>query len=622
MKSAKRTRPTDNGPRGRWLRWCLYWGTVAAIWCFVLLGGLGIYYTSLLPRNVVEGLDKRPPNIIILAADGTVMAERGLRRGHIRIQHLPPYLVNAVLATEDRRFYGHFGVDPLGLARATVANLRAGTVVEGGSTISQQLAKNLFLSSERTLARKAQEVILAIWLETKFTKRELLELYLNRVYFGGGAYGVEAASRRYFAKSARHVTLSEAALLAGLLKAPSRYAPTRSIRRSEARAAEVIGNMVEAGLLKPSLALDALGSPARVRDPHRISGHEYAVDWIIERLPKLIGNQTGDLVIETTIDAKLQPDAQQIVDRVMARHGVLGKSGEAALVLLGPDGGIRAMIGGRSYRRSQFNRAVKAMRQPGSAFKPFVYLAAVESGLGPDSMATDAPVSINGWKPRNYSGKHRGEVTLRDGLSKSINSVAVRLTMEVGRWRVVRTARRLGVHSPLHERPSIALGTAEVTLLELVAAYTPFANGGKGVAPHIIRRVRMSSGKTIFEQDKADLGQVIAQPYVAAMNDMLQATLIDGTGRRAALSRWPAAGKTGTTQKFRDAWFVGYTSRLIGGVWVGRDNGRPMKGVTGGSLPAEIWRRVMERAHQGARPAPLPGIKSADLGKRAYAARN
>ena len=594
---------------------------MAAIWAAVLLGGVGLYFTSLLPRSVVEGLDKRPPNIIILAADGTVMAERGLRRGHIRLKHLPPYLVNAVLATEDRRFYHHFGVDPFGLARATIANVRAGTVVEGGSTISQQLAKNLFLTSERTLARKAQEVILAIWLETKFSKSELLELYLNRVYFGGGAYGVEAAARRYFAKSARHVTLSEAALLAGLLKAPSRYAPTRSIRRSEARAAQVIGNMVEAGLLKPSLALDALGAPARVRDPRRITGHEYAVDWIIEQLPSLVRTDQGDLVIETTIDARLQPDAQSIVDRIMARHGVLGKSGEAALVVLGGDGGIRAMIGGRSYRRSQFNRSVKAMRQPGSAFKPFIYLAAIESGLGPESLATDAPVSINGWRPKNYSGKHRGEVTLREGLSKSINSVAVRLTMEVGRWRVVRTARRLGVNSPLHEKPSIALGTAEVTLLELTSAYAPFANGGTGVQPHIIKRVRTGEGETLYERGGSGLGQVVARPYVAAMNDMLQATLRNGTGKRARLPGRPAAGKTGTTQKFRDAWFVGYTAHLVGGVWVGRDNGRPMKGVTGGSLPAEIWKRVMERAHEDVAPTPLPGIKSPHRTK-IVAARN
>jgi len=607
--SVKRTRPPAK--RGTWLlaRWFLYWGTIAAVWAAIGVVGLGLYFTSTLPPSVVDGLDKRPPNITILAADGTVMAERGLRRGHIRLRHLPPYLVNAVLATEDRRFHRHFGVDPIGLARATIANLRAGYVVQGGSTITQQLAKNLFLTSERTIARKAQEVILALWLETKFTKGQILELYLNRVYFGGGAYGVEAAARRYFAKSARHVTLSEAALLAGLLKAPSRYAPTRSIRRSEARATQVISNMVEAGLLTPSLALAALGSPARVRDPSGITGYEYAVDWIVELLPGFIGENTGDLVIETTIEAGLQTEAQARVDRIMARHGVLGKTGEAAAVVLGRGGGVKALIGGRSYKRSQFNRAIKALRQPGSAFKPFVYLAAVESGLNPETMVNDAPVAINGWKPRNYSGKHRGPVTLRDGLAQSINSVAVRLTMEVGRWRVVRTARRLGINSPLHQKPSIALGTAEVTLLELAGAYVPFANGGKGVLPHIIKQVRTSGGKVIYRRAGSGLGAVIARPYVAAMNDMLNATITDGTGKRAALGAHQAAGKTGTTQNFRDAWFVGYTAHYVAGVWVGKDNGRPMKKVTGGSLPAEIWKTLMRRAHRGVEPAKLPGLE-------------
>ena len=608
----KRTRVPAK--RGRWqrTRWLLYWGTIAALWCGILGGGFALYFTSTLPRSVVEGLDKRPPNITILAADGTVMAERGLRRGYIRLKHMPPNLVDAVLATKDRRFHHHFGVDPIGLARALVANLQAGEVVEGGSTITQQLVKNLFLSSERTVARKAHEMVLALWLETKFSKDKILELYLNRVYFGGGAYGVEAAALRYFGKSARHVTLSEAALLAGLLKAPSHYAPTRSIRRSEARANQVLGNMVEAGLLEPSLALAALGDPARVHDPSGVTGYEFAVDWVVELLPGFVGEQSGDLVIETTIDARLQPEAQRTVERIMARHGVLGETGEAAMVVLSPDGGVKAMIGGRSYRRSQYNRALKAMRQPGSAFKPFVYLAAVESGLGPDSIVNDKPVAINGWKPKNYSGEYRGAVTLREGLAKSINSVAVRLTMEVGRWHVVRTARRLGINSPLHDKPSIALGTAEVTLLELTSAYAPFANRGRGVLPHVIKRVRTSGGKALYERRGSGVGQVIARPYAGAMNDMLSATLTQGTGRKAALASHPAAGKTGTTQNFRDAWFIGYTAQLIADVWVGKDSGRPMRKIIGGSVPAEIWKAVMERAHRGLAPKPLPGTAPAD----------
>ncbi|MCG8558240.1 MAG: PBP1A family penicillin-binding protein [Hyphomicrobiales bacterium] len=607
----RRARRTGAADRWRRLKQVAYWGGVAAVWCALILGGLIFYVTSSLPDPVLASLDKRPPNLTILASNGRVLAERGLRRGHIRLSQLPPFAIDAVLATEDRRFYSHLGVDPIGLARAAVRNAWAGRVVEGGSTISQQLAKNLFLKPERTLARKFQEMILAIWLETKFSKTKILELYLNRVYFGAGAYGIEAAARRYFGKSARHVTLSEAALLAGLLKAPSRYAPTSSARRAEARAAVVIESMVRARMLSPAQAVAALAAPARVRNPSGITGYEYAVDWVVELLPGFIGQQQRDLIVETTIDAGLQRKAQERVRLAMARTAVRLKAGEAAAVVMDRRGAIKALVGGRSYKRSQFNRAVKAYRQPGSAFKPFVYLAALESGMTPDTLASDRPVTVNGWRPKNYRNRYRGRITLRESLAQSSNTVAVRLTLEVGRWRVVRTARRLGIGSPLHTRPSIALGTAEVNLLELTSAYAPFANGGKGVLPHIIKRVTTSRGKVVYERHGSGPGRVVAHPFVGAMNEMMNATLMDGTGKQAALAYHPAGGKTGTTQNFRDAWFIGHTSHLVAGVWVGNDDGRPMKQVTGGTLPARIWKAIMTEAHANRPVRALPGTRAA-----------
>lgn len=614
--SPKRKGTAVKKPRGgkrriggawRLFRHAAYWGSVAAIWVAVILGSLTTYLVSTLPDPMMSGLDKRPPNVTVLAADGTVLAEGGMTRGHIRLNRLPPYLIDAVIATEDRRFHDHFGVDPIGLTRALYRNYRAGAVVEGGSTITQQLAKNLFLTPARTIERKFQEMLLAIWLEMKFSKEKILELYLNRVYFGAGSYGIESAAKRYFGKSARHITLGESALLAGLLKAPSRYAPTRNARRAEERAAVVIAAMVDAGMLKPKLAMAALAEPARVQNPSGLKGHEYALDWVAELLPGTVGDTRSDLIVETTIDAKLQRKAQQVVGVTMASSGGFVNADQAAAVILRRNGAVAAIVGGASYKASQFNRAIKSLRQPGSAFKPVVYLAALEAGLTPNSVIKDAPVSINGWRPANYDGKYAGPITMRDAMARSINTVAVRLMMEVGRWRVIRTARRLGIASPLHNNPSIALGTAETTLLELTSAYVPFANGGQGIFPHIIRRVRTSSGKVLFDHGRQGPGRIVALRYVASMNDMMSGTLRYGTGKRAALPGRPAAGKTGTSQNFRDAWFLGYTANYTAGVWVGNDDSSPMKKVTGGGLPAEIWKQLMLEAHKGVPVAALPG---------------
>jgi penicillin-binding protein 1A len=583
---------------------------LAGIWLALLLGALLAYFTARLPDPVLLTLDDRPPNLTILAADGTVLAERGLRRGHVRLEYLPPYLPRAVIATEDRRFYHHFGVDPLGLVRAAYRNYEAGGVVEGGSTITQQLAKNLFLSPDRTMTRKIEEVIYALWLEHRFSKDEILELYLNRVYFGGGTYGVEAAARRYFGTSARAVTLSQAALLAGLLKAPSHYAPTRSVKLATSRLDEVLGNMVEAGFLTPADARAARLQPLKLRPMGDETGYPYAVDWVAELLPDCVGGANGDLIVDTTIDAGLQRTAQQTLRQELDGEGADLDASEGAVVVLDPSGAVKALVGGRSYRASPFDRAVKALRQPGSAFKPFVYLAALESGYTPDTIADDTPVNVAGWSPKNHSGTYHGDVSLRDSFAQSINTVAVRLAADVGLWRVIRTARRLGINSPLHDNPSLALGTGEVTLLELTGAYVPFANGGRGVVPHIIAQVRNGDGKVIYARKDPGLGQVVALPYVGAMNDMMNATVVYGTGKRAGIPDHVAGGKTGTSQHSRDAWFVGYTAQYVGGVWVGNDDGAEMRNVTGGSIPARVWHDIMLYAHQGKTPLPLPGTGS------------
>ena len=583
---------------------------LASFWGVLALAATVLFFVSRLPDPLLLTLDDRPPNLTILASDGTVLAERGLRRGHVRLDRLPPYLPQAVIATEDRRFYHHLGVDLVGLIRATFRNVEAGNVVQGGSTITQQLAKNLFLKPDRTIARKLEEVIYAIWLERRFSKDEILELYLNRVYFGGGTYGVEAAARRYFGKPARAVTLTQAALLAGLLKAPSRYAPTRNVELASTRVDVVLNNMVEAGFLSAEEERAAAAVPLKLRAAGDETGYPYAVDWVAETLPDFVGENEGDLIVDTTIDAGLQRVAQMALRERLDDEGKTLDVSEGAVVVLDPQGGVKALIGGRSYRASSFDRAVKALRQPGSAFKPFVYLAALENGYTPDSVAEDEPITVEGWSPKNHTGAYQGEVTLRDSFAQSINTVAVKLAEDVGRWRVVRTARRLGIHSELHDRPSIALGTAEVTLLELTSAYAPFANGGEGVTPHIITKVRNGDGKVLYTLKSASLGQVVAAPYVAEMNDMMNATLVRGTGRQAALPNQVAGGKTGTSQNFRDAWFVGYTGYYLAGVWVGNDDGSKMHNVSGGMLPAKLWHDIMVYAHQGKPPLPLPGTRS------------
>lgn len=585
----------------------VYGGAVVALWGAIAFGGLLFWYGLNLPDTSGLYNVKHTPSVSIVATNGEVLSHRGdLMSGYASLRNLPPYVPAAVLATEDQRFYWHFGVDPIGLARAMVVNFKAGAYVQGGSTITQQLAKNVFLKPDRTISRKIEEMILAVWLELRFTKEEILTLYLNRVYFGGGAYGLEAASERYFRKPARALTLPEAAMLAGLLKAPSRYSPTNDIDLARARARVVLQNMVNAGYIGQDEAHVANVAPASLEGYAARGSINYFVDWVAEALPDYAGKPDTDVSVMTTIDPALQQEAERIVADVLGNEGAPVNASQAALVAMTPDGAVRAMVGGRSYAQSQFNRAVQAKRQPGSAFKPIVYLSAMERGLTPDTVRTDRPVNYGGWAPENYSGRFEGEMTLRTALAKSVNTVAVQVAKEVGIRNVVSTARRLGLQEDLPSNLSLALGSGSVNLLELTAAYATFANGGYGVIPHGIEEVRSDRGEELYRRQGSGIGRV-ADPFVVAeMNNMLKAVMIYGTGRSAALGNRPSGGKTGTSQDFRDAWFVGYTADLVVGVWVGNDDGAPMQKVTGGSLPAHIWQAFMERTQAGVAIADLP----------------
>jgi penicillin-binding protein 1A len=585
----------------------VYWGAVLSIWGAIGVGGLFFYHAAQLPPIDTLAVPKRPPNIAILAADGELLANRGDTGGAaVRLADLPPYLPKAFVAIEDRRFYSHWGVDPIGIARALTRNITGRGGMQGGSTLTQQLAKNLFLTQERTISRKIQEAILALWLEHKYSKDQILELYLNRVYFGSGAYGVEAAAQRYFGHGANQVTLAEAAVLAGLMKAPSKLAPDRNPAGATERAAQVVTAMAQEGHITESMAKLALGRPAVARRERGAGSINYAADYVMDMLDDTIGAIDQDIVVTTTLDRKLQEVGEKSVAEELDKKGDKFGVSQGALVALDPNGAIRALVGGRNYAESQFDRAVSAKRQPGSAFKPFVYLAGLEHGLTPDTVREDGPINVKGWQPENYSHEYFGPVTLTKALALSLNTVAVRVGLEVGPKTVVKTAHRLGVASELQPNASISLGTSEVTPLELVAAYAPFANGGVGVQPHIIVKVRAAGGKQLYARKGSSNGRVIEPQYVAMMNTMMEETLSTGTGRKAELPGWRAAGKTGTSQDFRDAWFVGYTPHLVAGVWLGNDDNSPTKKVSGGNLPVEVWSRFMKAAHQGVPVAALP----------------
>ena len=609
-------RPPPEEPSRPFLSRFLWFALTAAVWLVLGAAAVIAWYARDLPDIAdLERATIRKPIVTVLAADGSVVARYGDIHGDaVRVRDLPPHVPRAFLAIEDRRFYDHPGVDVLGIIRAAVRNFSAGGIREGGSTITQQLAKNLFLTRERTFRRKIQELLVALWLEHRFTKDQILGIYLNRVYFGAGAYGVDAAAHRYFGRSAEKLTLFEAAVLAGLVKAPSRDNPIVAPKRAAQRANLVLAQMARSGWLNEAAAARAQRDEVRF-GPARVdnTSAKYFSDWILDRVDDYIGFVSGDVVIRTTIDPRLQRDAQEAASQVLANSAKLRVS-QAAIVALSPDGAVRAMIGGRDYGESQYNRATRALRQPGSAFKLFVFLAALESGIRPDDQVSDRPITVDGWSPRNAGTVYRGDVTFREGAARSSNAVAVALTERVGRDKVIRAARRLGITSPLRADPSLALGAHEVTLLELTGAYATVANGGDGVWPYGIEEIRDGAGRVLYRRRGDGPGRAIGAEYVAGLNDLFSAVVRWGTGKAARIDR-PAAGKTGTNQDNRDAWFVGYTPDLVAGVWLGNDDFSPMQDVSGGSLAARMWQLFMSQALKGVPVHPLSGVPP-DLTRR------
>ncbi len=604
---AREKKPKKRRSRtGGFLMGIFYWGFVLCLWAGIAVIGVVVYYGAQLPSSNTWAIPDRPPNIRILAADGSLISNRGQTGGEaITYRELPYYVPAAIIASEDRRFMSHFGVDPIGLLAVAAESVRARGVTRGASTITQQVAKNLFLTPDQTLGRKIQEMILAVWLEQNFTKEEILELYMNRVYFGAGATGIEAAAQTYFGVSARNLSLGQAAMLAGILPAPSAYNPKSNPERAKERQRLTLNSMAEEGYITREEATAAQIDPNQsVRT--RVAGSEsYVADWVESLMTAYIGEIDTDVVVQTTIDWKMQKDAEFIVKELVASEGPKRGFNQGALVAMDVDGTVRAMVGGVDYQASQYNRAVTAKRQPGSTFKPFVYLAAMEKGYTPDTLAEDAQFEYNGWSPRNASGKYAGTVTLRQGLAYSLNTIAARLAIDVTPQAVVDVATRMGISSHLTAVPSIALGTQEVNLLELTGAYAPFANGGMGVIPNVITKIETKDGKPLYEASDAGPGRVIAPNVLDEMNDMLETAVEVGTGKGANLNGWQFGGKTGTSQNARDALFVGYTAAMVTGVWLGNDNDTKTT-LSGGNVPAVIWSEFMTKAHAGKQIAQIP----------------
>ncbi|MGB0749545.1 MAG: transglycosylase domain-containing protein [Magnetospiraceae bacterium] len=603
-RNSKRRGPARSRRHAAFL-FVVNWGGAAAIWAAVLLIGVGLYFGYDLPGIDQAVTVSRQPAVAIEAADGTRLATFGDVYGApVQVSEMPPSLPHAVIAVEDRRFYDHPGIDILGLARAMVANVMAGGYVQGGSTITQQTAKNLFLGREKTIKRKVQELMLAFWLEKTFTKDQILTLYLNRVYLGSGTYGVDAAARRYFGKSAKQVTLYESAMLAGLLKAPSRYNPSANPDLAAGRTKQVLLAMRDAGFIDETALANARSATLTTAMEDGVGRH--FARWALDRATGFVGRPADDIHVQTTLNLALQTRAEALVDQYLTGPGAKAGVTEAAVVVLDRSGAVRAMVGGKDYGTSRFNRATQALRQPGSAFKPIVFLAGLQAGLTPQSPIEDAPITIDGWSPKNYDGAFHGTVSMQEALAKSYNTAAVRVAQKAGPRRVEQMARRLGITSPLKGQLGMALGIDEVTVLDLAGAYATLANGGAFVHPHGVLKVRDRKGGTLFIAPRYRPEQVAPASQIAALTTMMAKVMTDGTGKKAGLDR-PAAGKTGTSQDNRDAWFAGFTADYVAVVWMGNDNGSPMKKVTGGGLPAQLWRDVMIAAHQGRPAKPLAG---------------
>jgi penicillin-binding protein 1A len=611
------SRPSAQGgkPRRTALQAFFYWTAVAAVWLVIFGVAFLAVFAYGLPDTSKLYQVQRQPSISYLDRSGGLVAVRGSQFAPpVHLDELPPYVPAAFVAIEDRRFYHHFGFDPVGMVRMVFVNMRQHRFAQGASTITQQLARNLFLSPDQTIRRKVQELILAVWLESKFSKKEILSLYLNRVYFGAGAYGIEAASQRYFNVPASKLTVGEAALLAGLMKGPSRYSPLSDTARAERRATVVLDQMVATKAITPQQRDNAFAQPVRVSRTLASQRAQYFVDWVDSEVRSILGRGKDDvlqqdLVVETTIDLPIQADAERAIREATAADAAARGVQQAALVALDGEGRVRAYVGGVDYSDSQFDRASDARRQAGSSFKPFVYLTAMEAGRTPDTPAVDEPIKIGNWEPHNFTNRYLGPITLQTALSQSINTVAARLANEVGTQNVARTAHRLGITTPIQTDPSMALGAVEVAPIEMAQAYAAFANGGYGVKAYGIERIRTAAGRVLYDHSvaKPPRVQVIGNPSLQYMNQMMRQVLVSGSGAGARVSGYDLAGKTGTTSDYRDAWFIGYTGGFTAAVWVGRDNNTPMRAVTGGTFPARIWRSFMTGALPRLRVSAIPG---------------
>jgi penicillin-binding protein 1A len=594
------------------------------------LGGLLVALALALPAfretSDEDWLKKSELAVVFLDRYGNEIGSRGIKHNNsVALADFPDHLIKAVLATEDRRFYEHFGIDFAGTLRAIITNARAGSVVQGGSSITQQLAKNLFLSNERTIERKVKEAFLAVWLETRLTKNEIFKLYLDRAYMGGGAFGVDAAAQFYFGKSAREVNLAEAAMLAGLFKAPTRFAPHINLPAARARANVVLDNLVEAGLMTEGQVFGARRNPAIAIDRRDEGAPGYYLDYAFDEMRKLVDTKPfrsiteRAFVVRTALDLGLQRAAEDAVETSIRQFGRDYHAKQAAAVVADLDGAVRAMVGGMDYNVSQFNRATEAYRQPGSSFKPYVYATALMNGFKPTSVIVDSPVCIGNWCPQNYGHSYSGAVTLTQAITRSINVVPVKLSIalggkdgpKAGRAKIIQTARRMGIKAPLPDTPSLPIGADEVTLLEHTVAYATFPNQGKAVKPHALLEVRSSAGETLWRFDRDETmkpTQAIPAQVASDMAMMMSHVVEEGTARRAILEGIKAAGKTGTTNSYRDAWFVGYTGNFVCGVWFGNDDYSPLNRMTGGSLPAQTWHEIMAYAHQGVELKQIVGV--------------
>ena len=606
VKKGRTNKPPSKKRRQFSIKWVIIrLFLTMGIW-ILCLGGMGVLWFSYdLPDISRLQATSRRPSVTIMTQDGTVIGTYGdLYEDMIRVQDLSRYIPQALMAIEDRRFYSHFGVDIIGLIRAAYTNYRADRVVQGGSTITQQLAKNFLMTqglyghNDRSLRRKIQEAIMAVWLEWNFTKDQIMTIYLNRVYFGAGTYGVDAAAHKYFKKSAREITVYEAAVIAGLLKAPSRYSPTAHPERSRARAKVVLDQMQEAGYIQSADEHMRHAEATFSQTSTTGNGYQFFADWVYDSISNYVSITDKDLVVVTTLDLAMQKKAEEASINLLEDMGKELKTSEISMVVMTPNGAVRSMVGGKSYQSSQFNRVTQALRQPGSAWKPFVYLAALEYGMSPETRVSDEPITIGNWSPRNF-GKHQyrylegDDYSLQEAITKSINSCTVRLAQQVGTQRIAEVARRLGINGKIVTDLSMALGTTEVTLLDLTAAFGTFANNGMSVWPYGILSIKDKSGVILYQRQNESASPVIEAKYVSQMNRMLTSAVNSGTGRAAKMS-FPVAGKTGSNGD-TDAWFVGYTPDFVAGVWTGNDNNKPMaKKSTGGRLPARVWATFMK----------------------------